>query len=445
MKRYVIIGGDAAGMSAAMELVRNRDKEDTMITTIEKGAIYSYAQCGLPYVIEGAIEHEDHLIARDVETFRSRYGIDARTNSEVTSIDCEKKFVYVQSENKHETIDYDILLIATGASPIVPDIPGKDLKGTHTLKTIPDLQNLQKDLPDVSHITIVGGGYIGLELTEALITQGYDICLIQRNDQLAPGIDDQLVEHLHVEARLHNVDLRLSEQIEAVQGTTCVHAVKTDQREIPTDLVIFATGIEPNTAFLSDCSVTRSKEGAIYVNEYLQTNVPDVYAAGDCALQYHRLKEEADYAPLGTHANKQGRIAGMNMSERLPLRRYEGMTGTSIFRFFNLDVAMPGLSEEEATALGHDVGTVHYTGAHIAGYFEEKKPIHLNLVYDRTSDQFLGAQIIGKGVDKRIDVAATALYSKLTCEDIENLDLAYAPPYNGVWDPLQQALRRRKR
>ncbi|EZH66223.1 NADH dehydrogenase [Bacillaceae bacterium JMAK1] len=445
MKRYVIIGGDAAGMSAAMELVRNRDEENTVITTIEKGSIYSYAQCGLPYVIEGAIEHEDHLIARDVETFRNQYGIDARTNSEVTSIDCEEKVAYVQGEDTQETVAYDTLLIATGASPIVPDIPGKDLKGTHTLKTIPDLQNLQKELPDVSHITIVGGGYIGLELTEALVTQGFDICLIQRNEQVAPGMDHQLVEHLHEEARFHNVELRLSEQIEAVQGTTRVQSVKTDKGEIPTDLVVFATGIEPNTAFLSDCSISRSEQGAIYVNEYLQTNVPDVYAAGDCALQYHRLKEEADYVPLGTHANKQGRIAGMNMSEQLPLRRYEGMTGTSIFRFFNLDVAMTGLTKEEATAIGHDVETVLYTGSHIAGYFEEKKPIHLNLVYDRTSDQFLGAQIVGKGVDKRIDVAATALYSKLTCEDIENLDLAYAPPYNGVWDPLQQALRRRKR
>ncbi|SDI47318.1 FAD-dependent oxidoreductase [Natribacillus halophilus] len=446
MTRYVIIGGDAAGMSAAMQIVR-RGPDDAKITTLERGSIYSYAQCGLPYVIEGSVAATDDLIARSTDTFRNKYGIDARVQHEVTDVNPEKQEVYGTNLQRNEsfTIPYDQLLIATGVDPVVPSLPGTDLAGVHTLKTIPDLERLRSDLHGHREITIVGGGYVGLELAEAFVAQNFSVRIIERNRQLAKMFDADMVEHLHEEAEQQGIELLFGKTVTEVEADDRgrVNALIVDEERFSTDLVVFATGVKPNTSFLQATGVDLNKNGAINVDAYMNTNIENIYAAGDCALQYHRIKEKNDFLPLGTHANKQGRIAGTNMSGET--KTFQGVVGTAIFRFIRFTAARTGLSEKEADALAIPADAVSYKGTDIAGYFTEKKPLHIKLVYHTDNKRLLGAQVIGEsGADKRIDVVATALFHNMNIDEFEDLDLSYAPPYNGVWDPLQQAARRAK-
>jgi NADPH-dependent 2,4-dienoyl-CoA reductase/sulfur reductase-like enzyme len=436
--KYVIIGGDAAGMSAAMQIVRHNSSAE--VTTLEMGDVYSYAQCGLPYVVGGAIDSFDSLLARSVETFRDKYGIDARTNHEVKAIDIEKKLV----TGDDFEISYDKLLIATGASPIVPPWDGKDLQGIHSVKTIPDTKALVADLGGVSHIAVIGGGYIGLEMAENLVELGKKVTIIERGDRLAKIFDKEVSELIGQEAVKHGVTLRLNESVESFEGNNGrVSQVVTDKGTIAADLVIIAIGVKPNTAFLDGTGIHLHETGAIKVNRFLETNIRDVYAAGDCATQYHRVKERDDHIPLGTHANKQGRLAGRAMVGAP--RPYQGIVGTSIIKFFDLTLARTGLSETEIEAQGYPFKTITASLPHIAGYYPEPRKMEIRLSYHAESELLLGGQIVGEaGVDKRIDVLATALYHRMRISELEDLDLAYAPPYNGVWDPIQQVARRKR-
>ncbi|QQK77999.1 FAD-dependent oxidoreductase [Salicibibacter cibarius] len=444
MKQYVIIGGDAAGMSAAMQIIR-RDSDEPQVTTLERGGIYSYAQCGLPYVIEGSVAQTDDLIARSKETFRKKYGIDARTYHEVKSIDPQKQYVHgIDLElDQPFTIPYDKLLIATGADPVIPSLPGNGLQGVHTLKTIPDLERLQADLHQHRQVTIVGGGYVGLELAEAFASQHIPVRIVERNGQLAKMFDGDMASLLHEEANAQGIEIVFNKTVTELRADTegRVNALYADNEAFPTNLVVFATGIKPNTSFLRETDIELNEKGAVHVDGQMKTNLANVYAAGDCALQYHRIKEQHDFLPLGTHANKQGRIAGTNMSGTE--KSFQGVVGTSIFRFLRLTAARTGISEKEAERLEVPAESVYYKGTDIAGYFTDKKPLHIKLVYRTDNHLLLGAQIIGEsGVDKRIDVLATALFHRMSMDEFEDLDLSYAPPYNGVWDPVQQAARR---
>ncbi|SDI61793.1 FAD-dependent oxidoreductase [Alteribacillus bidgolensis] len=440
---YVVIGGVAAGMSAAMQIVRNT--ENANITALEMGNIYSYAQCGLPYIIGGAVKSTENLIARDVKTFRKKYGIDARIFHQVTEVNTDKKFVKGKNleQNQPFEISYDKLLIATGGSPIIPNWKGRELQGIHALKTIPDLENIMDDLTRAKKITIIGGGYIGLELAENLIETGYSVRMIERNTRIAKMFDEDMGALIIEEAKNHGVELCLGESVEAFKGKDYVEKVVTDENEYDTDLVIVATGIKPNTDFLKSTGIILQNNGAIQVNPYMQTNIDDVYAAGDCATQFNRIKEKDDYIPLGTHANKQGRVAGLNMAG-IP-KAFQGVVGTAILRFFDLTLAKTGLSETDAKAMNFPYDTITHEGTHIAEYFENKKKLHMKIIYRTDNDMVIGGQVIGEaGADKRIDVLATALFHRMTLEEFEDLDLSYAPPYNGVWDPLQQTIRRAK-
>lgn len=441
--KYVIIGGDAAGMSAAMEIVRN-DKE-AEITTLEKGEIYSYGQCGLPYVIDGRISSTDKVIVRSVETFREKYGIDARTGYEVTAVDLEKKVVSGKNVHSNEQfeIPYDKLLIATGSLPILPDWEGVTLAGIHVLKTIPNMESILADLKgDVDQVTIIGGGNIGLETAEAFTMLGKKVRLIQRGEQLAKTFDPDMADYIHEEAKKQGVELILGEDVEAFFGKERVEEVKTNKGTYPTDFVLIAAGVKPATAFLKDTGIVRSDNGAIVVNPYMETNVPDIYAAGDCVLHFHFVKQKNDYIPLGTTANKQGRIAGRNMAG-IP-ETFKGVAGTSILKFFDLALGRTGLSEKDARKLGIPYESSTLEARDIAGYYPGKKTLYVKLIYRKDSGQLLGGQVIGgNGVDKRIDVLATALYNRMTLKDLLDLDLSYSPPFNGAWDPLQQVARRK--
>ena len=440
--KYVIIGGDAAGMSAAMQIVRN-DKQ-AEIVTLERGTVYSYGQCGLPYPLSGVISSTDQLIARSLETFREKYKIDAKINHDVKQVDPVKKLVYGTDTASGKAFEYgyDKLLIATGADPIVPDFIGIHLSGVYTLKTIADAEHIMAGLSeDVQQITIIGGGYIGLEMAEALTALGKKVRIIDRGKHLAKIFDADMAALIHDEAIEHGIVVRSNEQVEALNGKERVESVQTDKDTYPTDLVLIATGVRPNTSLIAGTGILTALNGAIGVNQHMETNIPDLYAAGDCAVHYHRIKGKDDYIPLGTTANKQGRIAGLNMVG-LP-KLFQGIVGTSVLKFMNLTLARTGLSEKEAQALNIPYKTVRIESSSAAGYYPDNEPLHVKLIYAEKDKQLLGGQIIGKqGADKRIDVLATALYQGMQLNDLEDLDLGYAPPYNSVWDPLQQAARR---
>ncbi|MFD2707074.1 FAD-dependent oxidoreductase [Salibacterium lacus] len=439
--KYVIIGGDAAGMSAAMQIVRN--VEGAEVTTLEAGGIYSYAQCGLPYIVGGEVEHTEKLIARDVETFREKYGIDARVFHHVEAVDTENQVVSGKNKETGMSFElpYDKLLIASGGSPVLPDVPGRTLKGVHTLKTIPDIEAIDADLDDVHDVTIIGGGYIGLELAENLIETGRNVRIIERNNRIAKMFDADMTPLIHEEAGKHGVELCLGESVEVLEGVQRIQAVQTTGGWYDTDLVIAATGIRPNTDFLENTGVQLRHNGAVQVDAWMRTNVDHVYAAGDCAVQYHRVKERDDYVPLGTHANKQGRAAGKNMAG-IP-KQFQGIVGTSILRFFDLTLAKTGLNEAESEKMAFPFDTVVHRAVDRADYFEGKKPLHLKLLYRTDTEEVIGGQVIGEsGAAKRIDVLAVTLFHRMTLDDYEDLDLSYAPPYNGVWDPIQQTARR---
>lgn len=441
--KYVIIGGDAAGMSAAMQIVRN-DQEAEVIT-FEKGEIYSYGQCGLPYVIGGKVPSTNDLIVRSVDTFREKYGINAYTHTEVKKVDEKEKKVYGIHTKTGEGFShsYDKLLIATGASPNQPDWPGVELGHVHLLKTIPDAKKIQESLQDeIQNVTIVGGGYIGLEMAENFLQLGKRVRIIQREGQLASLFDEDMATHIHEKAKRKGIELCLEEEVEALIGEENVREIHTNKGTYETDLVLLATGVHPNTRFLEGSGVKVGIKGAIEVNAYMETNVKDIYAAGDCALHYHRIKQKNDYVPLGTTANKQGRIAGLNMLEKgVP---FQGIVGSSIIQFFELTLGRTGLTEKEAKELHFPYEVIAFQSKSHAGYYPQAEDLYLKLLYRKDSGMLLGGQIIGKqGVDKRIDVLATALYHKMTVHELEDLDLSYAPPYNSVWDPIQQAVKRR--
>ncbi|WP_423409022.1 CoA-disulfide reductase [Heyndrickxia sp. MSNUG] len=440
--KILIIGGDAAGMSAAMQMVRNSSGHE--ITVLEKGGVYSYGQCGLPYVISGKIESADRLIARTPSTFKEKYGIDARVFHEVQKVDAENKMVSGINHSNGEmfSLPYDRLLIATGVSSVIPKWEGVTLPGIFSLKTIPDAKAIMDYLErDIHNVTVIGGGYIGLEMAESFAELGKKVTIIERNEQLAKIFDTDMAELIHEEAVRQNIVLKMGESVEAFGGSDNVESVKTDKGEYETDLVLVAVGVKPNTSFLEGTGIKTIGNGAIQVNAYMQTSIEDIYAAGDCATQYHRVKEKDDHVPLGTHANKQGQIAGLNMVD--VHKTFKGIVGTSIIKFFNLTLGRTALSEKEANSLNIPCGAVTITATDIAGYYPDDKKMKLKLVYHKETHKVLGGQIIGEnGVDKRIDVLATAIFHSMTTDELLDLDLAYAPPYNGVWDPIQQAARR---
>ncbi|MCE7792456.1 FAD-dependent oxidoreductase [Salipaludibacillus sp. CUR1] len=438
----VIIGGDAAGMSAAMQIVRAQP--DWKITVLEKGAIYSYAQCGLPYYIGGVVQDSNDLIARKREVFEEKHGIDARIYHEVTEVDPEEQVVKGTVTDKNETFEvpYDKLLVAAGASPVMPPFDGNELDGIHVLKTIPDARKIVEDMKeDVLNVTIVGGGYIGLEVAENLVERGRKVRLIDLADRLGSAYDPEISEKIQAEAEKNGIEVILGESVKAFEGENRVERVVTDQGEYLADMVVVAIGVKPNSGFMKNTGVHLHDSGAILVNPYMETNVNNIYAAGDCATQYNRIKEKDDYVPLGTHANKQGRIAGSNIAGHT--KTFKGMVGTSVVKFFDITIGKTGIGEEEAKELGLNYKAIGYDTAPYSHYYPGSDAIFIRMLKHKETDQLLGVQAVGNtGIDKRIDVAATALYHRMTTEDMENLDIGYAPPYNSPWDPLQQGARR---
>ncbi len=438
-ERFVIVGADAAGMSAASEA--RRADPDLEIVAYDKGSFASYSQCGLPYLVGGVVGDRRRLIARTVEEF-GRRGIEVRLHHEVTEIDPEHRTVRVLRDGAETEEGYDRLLIATGASPVGLTIPGIDLSGVFNLDVMEDAiaieDHLRKHRP--KRAVIAGGGYIGLEMAENLRRLGMRVSLVQRGDQLFSSVDTDVAAPIDDELERHAVDVSLCDAVvRACEGSHGrVTDVLTSEGAVPADLVVLAVGVRPNAGLARSAGVALGETGAIAVDERLQTNVPGVFAAGDCAEHWHRLLGRPAWVPLGTTANKQGRVAGRNAAGGD--EAFSGILGTAITRVFDLEVARTGFTEGEAKAEGLDCVATTLDSRNHAGYMPDAEPLTIKLVAERGTGRLLGAQAVGRGgADKRIDVAATALYAGLTVEDLTRLDLEYAPPFNGVWDPLQVA------
>ncbi len=442
--RLVVIGGDAAGMSAASKVRREQPQRE--ITVFERSPHTSYSACGMPYFIAGLVESADRLVARSPEKFRDKFNIDARIRHEVLEIDPTAQRVRVLNlaDTRESWEPYDQLLIATGAEAIFPMLEGSDAKGIFSLSTLESgikvFDFMDKELP--RRAVVVGGGYIGLEMAEALVRQGLQVALIEKGEQVMGTLDPDMGALVSGALREIGVSLYLNESLIGYeQNNDMVSGVVTDQRTIPADLVIVGLGTRPNTGLAKSAGLQLGEKGAIRVNPRMQSSVPTIWAAGDCAESFHLVSRRPFHVALGTVANKQGSVAGINLSGGYAT--FPGVVGTAVSKICKFEVARTGLTEREIQASGLQYTTATTKTKTRAGYYPGAGWITVKLLAEQGSGRLLGGQIVGlEGAAKRIDVLATALTAGMTVQQIVDLDLSYAPPFSPVWDPVQTAARR---
>jgi NADPH-dependent 2,4-dienoyl-CoA reductase/sulfur reductase-like enzyme len=439
----VIIGGDAAGMSAAMQARRMRP--ELKITAFEEGPTTSYAVCGMPYHVERLVENVEDLITRRAEVFREKHDIDARVRHRVETIDIRKKTVQVRDLEAGRTFHqgYDQLMVATGALPIKPKkLPGIDAEGIHSLSTLPDSERIHREIEQRSprSAVVVGGGYIGLEMAEALLARGMEVSVVELLPQVMSTLDEDMAERVADALKKMGVTLNLNEGVESFQAEKGrITGVKTSRRLIHADVVILAIGIRPNVGLAEDAGIPLGETGAIRVDDRQRTGTADVWAAGDCVESVHIVSGRKVFIALGTVANKHGRIAGINLGGGEA--RFPGVAGTAITKVGETEIARTGLTVREAGKLEIETVTAFHKGRTKARYFPSAGPMAVKVVAEKATGRFLGGQIVGApGAGKRIDVFATALHAGLTVSEMRYLDLAYAPPVSPVWDPILVAV-----
>jgi NADPH-dependent 2,4-dienoyl-CoA reductase/sulfur reductase-like enzyme len=434
--RFVIIGGDAAGMSAASRAKRNT--ADIEVIVLEQGHDVSYSACNIPYNIADPQRQIDDLVVRSAKAFREKQGIDLRTGHRVKTIDPAAKTITGQTtDGTTFTIPYDRLLIATGARPLYPEIPGVDLPGVFVVKNLEDGRGIKAWLQSrpVQRAVIIGMGYIALEMAEALSERGIRVDLIKPRPGLLPWLDPALSKQvrLHLEEQGVGVyDGKTIERIVAADG--CLQVV-SGPLALDGDLVIAAIGVTPNADLARDAGLELSVDGAIAVDHHLRTSDPDIFAAGDCADSYHMVTGEKTWIPLALRANRAGwAVADTVCGKPVAL---PGVVGTAVFKVFAMQVARTGLSEEEAVNAGFDPVRVEITSKSRAGIYPGAQPIHVSMVGDRITGRLLGAQIVGVDqVAHRINAVAVALQAAMSVGTFAQSDLAYAPPFGPTWDPL---------
>jgi NADPH-dependent 2,4-dienoyl-CoA reductase/sulfur reductase-like enzyme/rhodanese-related sulfurtransferase len=438
VRKLVVVGGVAGGASAAAKA--RRCSEEVEIIMYEKGPDISYANCGLPYYLSGVIEKREDLLITSAEFFHRRFRIDARTNCEVVQIDPKKKTLLVNNlaTGATEEDSYDRLVLAPGSHPIIPPAPGVDLPFVSTLKTLEDTDRIFNFLKEKKpkRALVVGGGLIGVEALENLTLKGLHTTVVELAPQLLTFLDWEMAEKVRWHMQHKGVEIYLSEGLASVEEQNGQGIVRTDQgREIPTDLVLIAIGVRPNVDLAKNAGLELGVTGGIKVNEFMQTSEPDIFAAGDCIETTNLVTGKPTLTPMGSAANKEGRAAGANaLGRRIAIK---GFTSTVIVKVFDLTVAKTGLSEREARAEGYETLALYVDPSQHAGYYPGAKTLSIKTVTERDSGRLLGAQVIGEaGVDKRIDVLATAIYHHMSLEDLLNLDLAYAPPYSAARDPV---------
>lgn len=436
--KIVIIGSVAAGTSVAAKARRN--DETAEIVVYEQGEDISYSVCGMPYALGGEVESIDQLIPRNPEWFKKRFDFSIHTGHHVTAIHplAKEIEVYNKQANQGFRESYDKLVLATGSYAVsVPPFTLKDYTNVFHVRTMEQTKTIGRYLSqnDVKHATVIGSGFIGLEMVEQLKKKGYEVALIEAAGQVFPKMDADMSVHIEKEVIKNDVAIHLNTTVEEIDGEQSVNAVQLSSGEIiQTDLVISAVGVRPNTELAEKAGIELGETGAIKVDKHLRTSAEDIYAVGDVAESKQMITGKPLYHPLGSTANKMGRIVGDQLTGGN--LEFKGSLGTGIFRIFNLAVAQTGLSAEEAEAAGYDPIVNHNLKPAFAEYLGGELMI-IKSVADRKTGRLLGAQIVGtQGVDKRIDVLATALTFKANAKDLFSIDLAYAPPFSTTKDPV---------
>jgi len=444
--RLVIVGGDAAGMSAATQARRRRDASELEIVAFERGPYTSYSACGIPYYVGDTVEELEALIVRSPEAFREENDIDARIHHHVSAIDLDARKVTVcDLESSTERSEaFDQLVVATGATPIKPEWPGIDADGVFGIQVLEDGVAIRRWVDDEkpSRAVVVGGGYIGIEMAEALIVRGVQVALVDAARQPMATLDEDMGAIVAERMRELGIEVFLEEKVTGIdQSNGRASAVATEQRTLPADIVVLGIGVRPNIELAQEAGIEIGESGGIKVNRRMRTSADGVWSAGDCAEKFHLVSRRGVAIPLGTHANKEGRVAGINIGGGY--ESFPGVVGTATSKICDIEVARTGLTESEATEAGFEFVTDTSDSTTRAGYFPDTRPIKTKLVVEKQSGRLLGAQIIGEeGAAKRIDVFATALWNRMTVAEMLNLDLSYAPPFAPVWDPVLIAARK---
>jgi NADPH-dependent 2,4-dienoyl-CoA reductase/sulfur reductase-like enzyme len=438
-ERLVVVGCDAGGMTAATQARRGRP--DLEIIALEKGSFTSYSACGIPYLVSGAVEHIDDLVVRTPQQFRDAHRIDVRTRHEVMGIDLDHRRLDVRDTAHDRTIEigFDLLHIATGAHPIRPSLPGIDSDWVRGVQTLEDGKALLDRIAQsrCGNVVVVGGGYIGLEMAEAFVQRGASVVLVEGGEQLMRTIDPDMGAKVADAVRRHGIDLRLGSTVTGFDRG----AVHTDAGTFPADLAVLGLGVAPNTRLAADAGIELGPRDAITVNARQHTSADGVWAAGDCADSFHLVSHRRIHVALGTVANKQGRVAGINIGGGYAT--FPGVVGTAVTRVCDTEIARTGLSELEARHAGLEFVAATVDSTTRAGYFPGNAPLTVKVLAEQKTGRVLGGQIVGADrAAKRIDTLATAITAGMTAAEVVDLDLSYAPPISPVWDPVQIAARR---
>lgn len=439
--KVVIIGGVAGGATAAARIRRLDEKAEIIV--FEKSGYVSYANCGLPYYIGGVIQNKEELTLQTPESFWKRFQITMKVRHEVTGIFPERKTVAVKNLNTGESFEevYDKLLISTGAKPVWPKLPGTDLDNLFTLRTVEDTLKIrefvEKNQPKSA--VLAGGGYIGLELAENLRELGLDVTIVQRPKQLMNPLDGDMAAFVHAKMRSRGVKLMLGHTVEGFEkGEKGTRVLLKDEQPLEADMVILAIGVAPDSHLAKEAGLELGIKGSIVVNDRMETSAPDIFAAGDAVEVKHYITGEKALISLAGPANKQGRIAADNICGGDS--RYPGSLGSSVIKVFDMTAASTGINERTAKQAGIDYDKVYLSPASHASYYPGGKVMTMKVIFEKKTYKLLGAQIIGyDGVDKRIDVLATAMYAGITALQLKELDLSYAPPYSSAKDPVNMA------
>ena len=440
-KRVLIVGGVAGGASVAARL--RRMDENAEIILFERGEYISFANCGLPYHIGGAIKERDRLLVQTPERMRARFNIDVRTQTEVVSIDRQAKTVQTHNLETGDDVGepYDVLVLSPGAEPICPPIPGADSANVFTLRNIPDMDAIKKGVDDgtVKNAVVVGGGYIGLEMAEALVERGVHVSLVELAPQVMGTVDPEMATALHQELKLHGVDLRLNNSVTKIsESVDDLTVYLSDGHPLTVQMVIMAIGVRPETNLAKEAGLTIGDRGGIVVNEHMQTSDESIYAAGDAVEVVDTVGGFKTLIPLAGPANRQGRIIADNICGKDSV--YRSTQGTAICKLFNLTVATTGMNEKNLNRANISYEKIYVHPASHAGYYPGAAQMSLKLLFEPTTAKILGAQVVGTdGVDKRIDILAVAIRAGLTVYDLEEMELCYAPPYGSAKDPVNYA------
>ena len=439
--KVVIVGGVAGGATAAARI--RRLDEQAEIVVFERSGFISYANCGLPYYIGGVIEDPEDLTLQTPESFFSRFRIHMKVHHEVIAVHPDRKTVSVKNLKTGEEFEesYDKLLLSPGAKPVWPNLPGMNSDKLFTLRTVEDTFRIKEfvDQQKPKSAVMVGGGFIGLEVAENLRELGLDVTIVQRPKQLMNPFDADMASFIHSEVRKHGVKLALGYSVEGfAEKDNGVEVLLKDQPSIHADMVVLAIGVTPESSLAKDAGLALGMKGSILVNDRMETSIPDIYAVGDAVQVKHYVTGHDALIALAGPANKQGRIAADNICGGDS--RYLGSQGSSVIKIFDMTAATTGINETNARKSGLDVDTVILSPMSHAGYYPGGKLMTMKVVFEKETYRLLGAQIVGyDGVDKRIDVLATAIHAGIKATDLKDLDLAYAPPYSSAKDPVNMA------